>query len=153
MHRLAISTLMFLAAASFAAGQSNPPAASQSTPKGAPQPLTLSGCVQPSDSSPTRFTFEDDTNPKAAETYRLSGTNMKKYSGQRVEIIGGVVTPKLKISGGLRPSANVAGQAGAMDPTQAVIAGSSGGAATGTGNSELPEFRVTSVKTLGACKP
>lgn len=127
--------------------------AQTSTTKPQPPPLTLSGCVQPSDSAPNQFTFADEASPAKATTYRLSGTNMKKYAGKRVEIVGGVVTPRLKISGGLRPSANVAAQAGAMDPTQAVIAGSSGGAASGTGSTELPEFRVKSVKTLGGCSP
>ncbi|HEX3704695.1 MAG TPA: hypothetical protein VHU82_15300 [Vicinamibacterales bacterium] len=118
-----------------------------------PKPITLSGCVQPSDSSPNRFTFSDDGNPNAPASYRLSGTDMRKYAGKRVEIVGGVVTSRLKIATGLYPSPNVAGQAGAMDPTQAAVAGSAGGSASGTGNVELPEFRVKSVKTLGGACP
>ena len=120
--------------------------------KGAPKTLTLSGCVQPSDSTPNQFTFADDVNPATATTYRLSGQNMKKYAGQRVEIVGGVVEPGLKIVGGLYPSPNVAAQAGAMDPAQAAVAASSGGPTSGTGTVELPEFRVKSVKALdGGC--
>ena len=128
------------------------PGAQTTSKNAAPKALTLSGCVQPSDSAPNQFTFADDVNPATATMYRLSGRDMRKYAGKRVEIVGGVVGPRVKISGGLYPSPNVAGQAGAMDPTQAVIAGSSGGAASGTGNVDLPEFRVKSVKTLdGDC--
>jgi hypothetical protein len=117
------------------------------------KPITLSGCVQPSDASPDQFTLSDDHDPAKTTTYRLSGADMKEFAGKRVELGGGVVPPKLKIAGGLRPSPNVAGQAGAIDPTQAVIAGSSGGAASGTGSVDLPEFRVKSVKTLGGVCP
>jgi hypothetical protein len=120
------------------------------TTKSPVKPLTLSGCVQASDASPNQFTFADDAN--ATTTYRLSGKSMKKYAGKRVQIVGGVVAPRMTISGGLRPSPNVAGQAGAMDPTQAVIAGSSGGSASGIGIVDMPEFRVKSVKALdGTC--
>jgi hypothetical protein len=39
-----------------------------------------------------------------------------------------------------------------MDPTQAAMAASPGGPASGTGTVDLPEFRVKSVKTLdGGC--
>jgi hypothetical protein len=128
------------------------PVAQTTSKNEAPKALTLSGCVQPSESAPNQFTFADDVNPTTSTMYRLSGRDMKKYAGKRVEIVGGVVGPRVKISGGLYPSPNVAAQAGAMDPTQAVIAGSSGGASSGTGNVDLPEFRVKSVKTLdGDC--
>jgi hypothetical protein len=132
------------------------PAAAQTStsnkPAPAPKTLTLSGCVQSSDSTPNQFTFADDVNPAKATTYRLSGQNMKKYAGRRVEIVGGVVEPRVKIITGLYPSPNVAGQAGAMDPAQAAMAGASGGSASGTGTVELPEFRVKSVKPLdGGC--
>jgi hypothetical protein len=80
---------------------------------------------------------------------------MKKYAGRRVEIVGGVVSsPRLKIVGGLLPSPNAAAQAGAMDPSQAAIAGGAGGAGSGTGNVELPEFRVKTVRPVaGSCNP
>jgi hypothetical protein len=151
MHLIAI---LLAGVGATAAAQSTPQSGRPASKGPAPKTLTLSGCVQPSDSSPTQFTFEDDSQPKAPATYRLSGADVKKYAGKRVEIVGGIVSPRLKIATGLRPSPNVAGQAGAMDPTQAVIAGSSGGAASGTGTAELPEFRVKSVKPLaGDCRP
>ena len=101
---------------------------------------------------PISYTLEDDSQPNRSTIYRLTGADVKRYTGKRVEIVGGVVTPRLKVSAGLRPSPNVAGQAGAIDPTQAVIAGSSGGAASGTGSADLPEFKVKSVKPVaGGC--
>ena len=122
--------------------------------KDAPKTLTLSGCVQPSDSTPNQFILADDVNPATATTYRLSGRNMKQYAGHRVEIVGGVIEPRLKIVGGLYPSPNVAGQAGAIDPAQAAMAASPGGSSSGTGTVELPEFRVKTVKPLdGDCRP
>jgi hypothetical protein len=146
------SLLILLAIAACAAAI---PAAQTPTPKKpASKTLTLSGCVQANDSAPNQFTFADDLNPAKATTYRLSGQDMKKYAGRRVEIVGGVVEPRVKIATGLYPSPNVAAQAGAMDPAQAAMASAPGGSASGTGRVELPEFRVKSVKPLdGGCRP
>ena len=121
--------------------------------KDASKPITLIGCVQPSASAPNQFTLADDGAPKRLAHYRLSGANVKKYAGARVEIVGAVVNQRLKIVGGLLPSPNAAGQAGAMDPTRAAIAGGAGGTNSGTGNADLPEFRVKSVRPVaGACE-
>jgi hypothetical protein len=143
-----------IAAAGLAA-QAGAPAGSQPAPsdsKNAGKKLTLVGCVQPNDVTPNQFTFADDQD-KIATTYRLSGKDVKAYAGRRVQIVGGVVTPRLKVSGGLLPSPNVAGQAGAIDPSRAAIANGNGGTASGTGNVELPEFRVTAVRSVaGDCK-
>jgi hypothetical protein len=117
------------------------------------KPITLVGCVQPSTAVPNQYTFADDGTPKSLASYRLSGANVKKYAGKRVEIVGAVVNQRLKIVGGLLPSPNVAGQAGAMDPTRAAIAGGAGGSVAGTGNVALPEFRVKSVRPMdGSCE-
>jgi hypothetical protein len=52
----------------------------------------------------------------------------------------------LKITGGLKPSANVAGQAGAMDPARAAVAAHDAATVNGTGP-EL-ELRVRSIKPV-----
>ena len=44
--------------------------------------------------------------------------------------------------------ANVAAQAGDIDPAKAAIAAQPGGGATGTGEVALPTFKVKSVRTL-----
>ena len=116
-------------------------------PKSAPRTLSLSGCVARAEKSPDHYTLED-----AAEgTYRLSGINLRYYLGQRVLIAGAVVeTKRLVIKGGLTPNANVAAQAGAMDPARAAVA--SAGGAAGPGAVELPEFKVKSVRPAsGGC--
>jgi hypothetical protein len=122
--------------------------------KDANKPLTLVGCVQPGTGAPNQYTLADDGTPKSLASYRLSGANVKKYAGQRVEIVGAVVNSgRVKVVGGLLPSPNAAGQAGAMDPTRAAIAGGAGGTNSGTGNAELPEFRVKSVRPVaGTCE-
>jgi hypothetical protein len=135
-----------------AAAQTGSPGTAQSPPaagKDAVKTLTLVGCVQPAEAGSNQFTLADDKDK--ISTYRLSGPSMKKYAGRRVEVVGGMVSPRVKIVGGLLPSANAAAQAGAMDPSQAAIAGGAG-SGTGTGTVALPEFRVKTVRPLaGAC--
>jgi hypothetical protein len=83
--------------------------------------------------------------------YRLTGKSVRKYAGRMVRLIGGPGGKKLSIRGGLWPSPNIAG--GALDPAQASIARQPGGAASGSGGIELPEFRVTSVRGVeGSCR-
>ena len=113
----------------------------------APKTLALSGCVVRGESKPDQFTIEDKIEGK----YRLSGINLRDYVGQRVQIAGAIVDSKrLVIKGGLMPNANVAAQAGAMDPARAAV--ESAGGSAGPGNVELPEFKVKSVRpATGGC--
>jgi hypothetical protein len=115
--------------------------------KPAPKTLSLSGCVVSSEKTPDQFTLDDATEGK----YRLTGLRLHDYVGQRVQIAGAIVdTKRLTIKGGLTPSANVAAQAGAMDPARAAVA--SAGGAAGPGTVELPEFKVKSVRPVsGGC--
>ena len=115
--------------------------------KPAPEVLTLSGCVVRGEAAPNQYTIED----KTAGSYRLTGTDLRDYIGRRVELIGGIPSPRrLKIVGGLTPSPNVAAQAGDMDPARAAVAAAGGSA--GPGNVQLPEFRVKSVRPVsGGC--
>ena len=115
-----------------------------------PSPMTLSGCVATDRGPQTPVTFADGD---SGDRYRLTGRNLKKYAGQRVEIVGLPGKPsKLAVKGGLYPSPNVAAQAGALDPAKAAIAMQPGSPETGIG-AELPEIRVSRVKVLeGSCK-
>jgi len=109
-----------------------------------PTTITLSGCVEKSQSLPNRFTLVDDNG-----IYRLTGVDVREFLGRRVQVVGGPPR-KLKIVGGLRPSPNVAGQAGAMDPAQAATAVQEGALVNGTGP-EI-ELRVRSIKSIaGSC--
>ena len=109
--------------------------------------ISLSGCVVRGETAPGQYTLED---LKAGIKYRLTGTDIRNYIGQRVQIIGGVPSRRFTIVGGLTPNANVAAQAGAMDPARAAVAAAGG--AAGPGTVELPEFRVKSVRPVsGGC--
>jgi hypothetical protein len=111
--------------------------------------LTLIGCVQRNEANSDQYTLVNGTDKT---TYRLSGVQVREYVGRRVQVIGGVVDSKrLKISGGLRPTPNVAAQAGAMDPSQAATA-AAGGSAPGTGPAPTLEFKIKSISpTEGGC--
>ena len=111
-----------------------------------PPPIALSGCVVRAGDADNQFTLQDN---KAGSTYRLTGADVHDFVGQRVQLAGRVVdSKKVRVEFGLKPSPNVAAQAGAIDPNQAAIA-TAGGLAP-TGNVQLPEFRVRSVRPLGA---
>jgi hypothetical protein len=115
--------------------QASSPSTQTVTPEKPDKPLTLVGCVAADQANADQFTFADE---KAGVTYRLNGTKLQTYNGRRVQIVGG-----------LYPSANVAAQAGAIDPTKAAIA-----AATETRTAPLPEFQVKQVRQLrGSCSP
>jgi outer membrane lipoprotein SlyB len=112
-----------------------------------PTILTLSGCVTADPSQRNVFTLTDAGDPTI---YRLTGTSVRKYVGQRVEV-SGVASKRLSVTGGLYPNANVAGQAGAIDPVKAAIAGQTEGNAAATGRT-MSDFRVKSVRTVpGPC--
>jgi hypothetical protein len=103
------------------------------------KPMVLIGCVAADVARADQFTLSDTT---AGVTYRLSGTKLQTYTGGRVRIVGG-----------LYPSANLAAQAGAIDPTKAAIAATTANA-TETRTVELPKFHVTQVRELkGSCAP
>lgn len=126
-------------------------AGSQDAPKGKPtakrEPIVMIGCVS-GDAKAGPLTFTDSAD---GSQYRLTGRSLGRFVGQRVQVIGGPDTRKLRVVGGLTPSPNVAGQAGALDPTRAAVA-AAGGGTTGTGSPELPTFRVSRVGAVtGEC--
>lgn len=103
-------------------------------------PVTLDGCVAASQTARNAFTLDDD-----GRTYVLKGIDVRDFVGKHVEVIG-ALPKRLSIVGGLYPSANVAGQAGAIDPAKAAMAAQSGP----TSQSARPaiEFTVRSVRVL-----
>jgi hypothetical protein len=126
-------------------------AAAQTAPDSQPPARTtveLVGCVSGDPGASGSFTFDESSGSR----YRLTGKSVRRYAGRMVRLVGGPQRKRLSIRGGLWPSPNVAGQAGAIDPAQASIARQPGGAASGTGGIELPEFRVVSVRGIdGSC--
>jgi len=129
------------------AAQSETTAEKKPQPKPAPPAIvTLTGCVGGGKSAGEPFTL---TSGDGTVAYKLSGKNMRQYLGRQVTIVGNNDTRRLKIVGGLVPSANVAAQAGAMDPTRAAVASDPLSTAT-KNDQQLPEFRVKAVQTSGA---
>jgi hypothetical protein len=112
------------------------------------EPLKLTGCVSSKAGATGDYTFTADAGTK----YRLTGKDSRKYRGKKVEVTEATIKG-VTIRGGLYPSPNVAGQAGAIDPAQAAIAAQPGGGARGVDGSELPEFRASRVRVVeGACQ-
>ncbi len=147
MRMLLVGTLVPTFAAALLAAQTGSTSSQEKKPASTPAPKTLSlvGCVGGTGAPGNPYTLSD---PKEGIAYRLTGTNMKRYVGQRVEILGGTDQKRLKIVGGLTPSPNVAAQAGAMDPTRAAVAADPL-STTGKSDQPLPEFRVRTVRPLG----
>ncbi|MBS1819317.1 MAG: hypothetical protein JSU08_15390 [Acidobacteria bacterium] len=113
-----------------------------------PRTLTLTGCVEKG-VTPNQYTIADELNGK----YEVSGSDIRKYLGKRVQVAGVPGSTRLRVKGGLWPTPNVAAQGGAIDPGKAAIAAQPGGGATGTGDVNLPTLKVKSVRTLdGGCK-
>ena len=142
--------LITLAAAILLAQAPSTPPAPKSDPNA---PLKMSGCVSrdyTDAKNASAYLFEDNVD---GSRYRLKGKGLSKYSGLSVEVVGVVDRKKLRVVGGLYPSPNVAGQAGAIDPGKAAVAAMPGGAARGTGNVELPVLNVTRLSLgQGECR-
>lgn len=113
-----------------------------------PKVVTLTGCVEKG-ALPNTYTLTDSENGR----YEVSGADIKKYIGQRVQVAGNPGSTRFRVKGGLYPTPNVAGQAGAIDPARAAIAAQPGGGAAGTGNPDLPTFKVKAIRQLdGGCE-
>src|SRR5262249_36370522 len=113
-----------------------------------PKTITLNGCVERDDKKPEDFTLTD---AKAKKKYRLTGIDLREYVGRLVQVDGGSVVKGVKISGGLLPNANIAAQAGALDPSRAAVQAATSGSTTGTAV-DVQEFRVKTIRAAGACE-
>jgi hypothetical protein len=135
-------TMLYIIAVALLAAQSQP--APKTEPKPDPNtPLTMNGCVSrdyTDSKNASAYTFVDSID---GSRYRLKGRSVSKYSGMAVQVLGSIETKKVKFVGGLYPSANIAGQAGSIDPGKAAVAAMPGGGANGVGNVDLPTLNVT----------
>jgi hypothetical protein len=125
-------------------------AAQDKKPAKPPKTITLSGCVERDPSGLDRFTITDT---KDGSRYRVTGKDFREFLDRPVQLEGGVVVKGLKISGGLKPSTNVAAQAGAIDPSRAVVQAAT--SESGTGQAvDVQEFRVKAIRpaTSGTCR-
>jgi len=144
---------MMTVAVQTSSGQSSSPQPTTRSPKDATKKqagksVTLIGCVGSDEAAAGQFTFSDISE---GTTYRLSGTDVREYSGRRVQIVGTHGSARLHITGGLVPSPNAAAQAGALDPARSAREAASGAGAPPE-FAQLPEFRVKRVQPAsGAC--
>jgi hypothetical protein len=136
--------VLALAATAGMAAQSSP-APGRKNGQSPGKTITLTGCVEKG-ATPNQYTIADDVNGK----YEVSGSDIRKYLGQRVQVAGTPGSARFRVKGGLWPTPNVAGQAGAIDPAKAAVAAMPGGGASGTGDIDLPTFKVKAVRTLDA---
>jgi hypothetical protein len=114
--------------------------------KPAAKTISLTGCIVADETGRDEYSLSDATEG----VYRLTGMKFRDYVGRRVRVAGAVASTRLLIKGGLLPNANVAAQAGSIDPVQAAVA--SAGGAAGPGTVQLPEFRVKGIRPVaGGC--
>jgi hypothetical protein len=114
-----------------------------------PKDITLTGCIEPDPAQPGRFMMTDTG---AGTRYHVFGKSFREYLGRPVELDGGIEVKGLKISGGLRPNANIAAQAGAIDPAQAAVQAATSESTTGT-PIDVQEFRVKAIRPAsGTCQ-
>jgi hypothetical protein len=137
--RVALHALLALACAvGTAAAQNKKPS----------KTVALSGCVLSDEKTPDIFTLTDQ---KTSRSYRLTGADFREYVGKLVQANGSIVVKGFRISGGLQPGANVAAQAGAMDPSTAAVAAAPG--IGPTGSVEISEFRIKTIRPSGGACP
>jgi hypothetical protein len=104
--RAAIVEAICFACCVAAVGVASPRSAAQSPElKINGKSIRLVGCIETIDAPARRLSLSDR---KRGVSYLLSGADVSVYEGRRVRIVGGLL-----------PSANIAAQAGAIDPTVA----------------------------------
>jgi hypothetical protein len=102
--------------------------------------FTFVGCVKNvlPEGKPWAYTgYLQDSETGA--TYALTGVDVNKYVGKKVQIQFRLV-----------PSPNVAGQAGDLDPSRAIVA--AGGPAIPPAVDPLPTAQVNQLRTIGVCE-
>jgi hypothetical protein len=111
--------------------------------------VSLTGCLSATPGPSGQFGFVDaDT----GSTYRLTGRDVRKFAGQRAQIVVGSSANAVTIRGGLWPSPNVAAQAGALDSAQAAVA-SREPTNVAPSQGAVTELRVAHVRGLsGTCR-
>jgi hypothetical protein len=117
-------------------------------PKPPPPPVTMTGCVSTKPATTGQYTFSETD---GLREYRLNGKGLRKFAGQRVEVVGGSSGGGLAIKGGLWPAPTGGARGVALDPAQAAIANQQA-RARGT-PADVPEFKVSKVRVVpGVCE-
>ena len=147
-YGMAALLIVFQMAPGAAAQETKPPAKAAGLNES--KEFRLNGCISRDAVRPGQFNFLDN---ESGFKYRLTGKGLRKFVGQRVEIVGGPPGKGVTFRTGLWPSPNTAAQAGALDPAKAAVANLPGGAADAVGASPLPEIKVIRLRGVeGACQ-
>ena len=118
--------------------------------KDALKQIRLNGCISRDSATPAQFNFLDN---ESGSKYRLTGKGIKKFVGQRVEIVGGPPGKGVTFKTGLLPSPNIAAQLGDIDTATVAVANLRGGAADANTVNTLPELRVIGLRGVeGGCQ-
>jgi len=127
------------------------PVAGAAQDKKPPKITSITGCVAADLREPDQLTMIDT---KDGTKYRITGKNLREYLGRSVQVDGGIVVKGLRIVGGLRPSPNVAGQAGAIDPSRAIVEAATSESTTGpASDDDVQEFKVKTIKPTSGTWP
>ena len=109
----------------------------------------MTGCVSAKPATSGQYTFAE---AEGLREYRLDGKEVRKFAGQRVEVIGGAPDKGLSVRGGLWPAPSGGARGVAVDPAQEAVARNRPGTKDGTVR-EVPEFRVSRIRLAsGVCK-
>lgn len=112
-------------------------------------PVTMTGCVSAKPDASGQYMFVD-----AGELgqFRLTGKSVKKFAGQRVELVGGSSGNGLTIKGGLWPAPSGGARGIALSPAQEAIARHQPQGRPSPAD-DAPEFKVSRVRVVdGACQ-
>ena len=109
----------------------------------------MTGCISAKPATSGQYTFAE---ADGLGEYRLDGKEIRKFAGQRVEVIGGASGKGLTVKGGLWPTPSGGARGVALDPAQDSVARNRPGNNDGT-TRDVPEFRVTRIRLAnGVCK-
>ena len=134
-----------LLAASVAHAQEPKPASPSSTPTS----ITMTGCISTKPQQSGQYVFSE---ADRLREYRLSGREIRKFAGLRVEVVGSTPGSGLSIRTGLWPAPSGGARGVAQDPAQAAIARQPGGGGAGS-ERQVQEFRVSRIRTVdGVCE-
>ena len=118
-------------------------------PSSKPTSITMIGCVSATPQQSGQYVFSD---ADQVREYRLSGKEIRKFAGQRVELVGSTPGSGLSIRTGLWPTPSGGARGVAQDPAQAAIARQPGGGGAGSVR-QFPELRVSRIRTVtGVCE-
>ena len=138
----AFASVLLVASVAHGQERKTPPPSSKSTS------LTMTGCISATPEQSGQYVFSE---ADQVREYRLTGKEIRKFAGHRVELVGSTPGSGLSIRTGLWPTPSGGARGVAQDPAQAAIARQPGGG--GSPVRQFPELRVSRIRTVdGVCE-